>query len=158
MQDRLIAAALLSIALIMLMVPTPAAAAPPDTGLETLVNEWRVELGVAPLQGDERLYAAAQEVAGDGTYCPQDRVFVEFAIGGAMYHAGYYGRRGYGMLLCGEYPTPQDVMEWIQQRGGPQHPDLKDIGVVHLAALDFVRSNGNHVSDVWVLLAADPMD
>ncbi len=158
MQQRLIAAILVTVLWVMLVVTTPAVATSPETGLEPLVNEWRAEQGVGPLEGDERLYAAAEEVAGDGTDCPQDRVLVEFAIGAALYHAGYRDQRGYGMLLCGEYPTPQDVITWIRQWGGPRHPDLEDIGVVHLAGLDFVRANGNHVSDIWVLLAADPVD
>ena len=157
MQDRLMAVILLVVLLAMLAAPMPAAAAPPDTGVEALVNQWRAELGVGPLQGDERLYAAAQEVAGDGSYCPQDRMFIEFAIGGAMYHNGYYDMRGYGLVLCGEYPTAQDVMEWIRAHGGPGHPQFEDIGVVHLQDLDFVRQNAKHVTDIWTVLAAAPM-
>lgn len=158
MQHRLVPAIPLTVLLILLLAPLPALASPRATGLEPLVNEWRAELNLQPLQGDERLYAAAEEVAGDGTYCPQDRMFVEFAIGGAMYHSGYRDRRAYGMLLCGEYPTPQHVVDWIRENGGPLNPDLEDIGIIHLADLDFVRSNGHHVTDVWILLAADPMD
>ncbi len=158
MQHRNIAALLLIIVLVVLLSPISAFAAPPQTGLESLVNEWRAESGASPLQVDERLYTAAQEVAGDGTYCPQDRMFIEFVIGGALYRSGYHDRRGYGLLLCGEYTSAEDVINWIRERGGPGHPDLKDIGVVHLNGLDFVRSNGTHVSDIWVLLAAAPMD
>jgi len=157
MQDRLIAAILLVVLLVMLVAPVPAAAAPPDTGVEALVNQWRAELGVGPLQGDERLYAAAQEVAGDGSFCPQDRMFIEFAIGGAMYHNGYYDMRGYGLVLCGEYPTAQDVMEWIRAHGGPGHPQFEDIGVVHLQDLDFAGRMPKHVTDIWTVLAAAPM-
>lgn len=158
MQNRFIALVIPIVLAVMLLVPVPAVADSPDTGLESLINEWRAEQGVDPLGRDERLYAAVQEVADDGTYCPQDQVILEFAIGAALYRAGYRGQRAYGMLLCGDYPTPQDVMSWIRQRGGPRHPDLEDIGVTHLAGLDFVRANGNHVSDIWILLAADPVD
>ncbi|MFQ5592669.1 MAG: CAP domain-containing protein [Anaerolineae bacterium] len=157
MQDRLIVVMLLVVTLVMFSGPAPAVAAPPDTGLEPLVNQWRAELGVEPLQGDERLYAAAQEVAGDGSYCPQDRMFIEFAIGGAMYRNGYHDLRGYGLVLCGEYPTPQDVMDWVRAHGGPGHPDFKDIGVVHLQGLDFARRNGKHVADIWTVLVGAPM-
>ncbi|MFQ5855176.1 MAG: hypothetical protein ACE5LU_05990 [Anaerolineae bacterium] len=151
-------AAILLIVLVLLVAPTPAAADRPGTGLERLVNDWRVERGVQPLRGDDRLYAAAADVAGDGTYCPQDRMWLEFTIAGALYRSGYRERRGYGLLLCGEYRMPQDVMEWIRQHSGPSRRELEEFGIVHLADLNFVRSNGNHVTDIWVLLAADPMD
>lgn len=158
MQKRYILATLLMVLVVLLVAPGPAAAERRETGLEPLINAWRVELGVQPLKGDDRLYAATADVAGDGTYCPQDRMFVEFAIGGALYRSGYREQRGYSLLLCGEYPTPQDVMAWIQEHGGPSRPELEDIGVTHLADLNFARSNGNHVTDIWVVLAADPMD
>lgn len=140
------------------LAPMPVVADSPPTGLEPLVNQWRIERGVSPLQGDERLYTAAKDVASDGTHCPQDQMYVEFAIAEALYRAGYVDRRGYGLVLCGQYPTPQTVIDWIRQRGGPSHPDLEHIGVAHLAGLDFSRGTGTHVSDIWVLLAADPMN
>ncbi len=143
--------------LLFLAHPLPAGAEEPDTRLEHLINAWRQEAGMEPLQSDRRLYAAAMDVVGQGMFCPQDRLSVEVAIAEALDRHGYRDRYGYTLVLCGIYPTPHHVLDQIRIYGGPSRPELQDMGIVHLADLSFVRRGGGYVTDIWIVLTAVPL-
>jgi len=133
-----------------LVMPTPA----PPIPLATLINDWRVEQGLPRLWPEVRLHRSAGLIADQVIRYNCDEYLAETLIAWALHVVEYEAQKGWAVILCGEYPTDEDAFRGVVRHGGPADPDLFDMAVCHIDGLDFWRRGGRHVTDVWVVLAA----
>lgn len=140
-------------------LPPPPSPPQPEPEVYERLNEWRAREGLPELAVDERLEEAAAWMTQltEVGLCPQDAAPIEYLVGEALSRVGYVDASGYAAIDCRENDLDW-FWDWLVETWMPARAEYEDMGVAHVSGLNFYRPDGGHVTDLWVLLVAEPAE